>query len=71
MMTHFYLSVPVSDESNEDPETEAAKRDSAITDFIIYTCAIPTVTCQNVFHGKAPKANTKAITVCFLRFLLM
>lgn len=34
MMTRFYLSVPVSDESNEDPETEAAKRDSAITDFL-------------------------------------
>ncbi len=47
MMALFYSSVPVSQqELYQDPETEAAKWNSAIIDFIIYACAFPTVTWQ-------------------------
>lgn len=33
---------------HQDPETEAAKWNSAIVHFITYTCDFPAVTCQNV-----------------------
>ncbi len=36
-------------EQHQAPETEAAKWNSAIISFIIYTCDFPTVTSQNVF----------------------
>ncbi len=53
-MALFYSSVPVSHDSvtvsrqaqHQDPETEAAKWNSVIINFIIYTCAFPTETCQ-------------------------
>ena len=59
-MALFCSSVPVSHDSvtvsqhtqYQDPETEAAKWNSAIVSFIIYTCAFPTVTCHNVFCEK-------------------
>ncbi len=35
-----------------DPETEAAEWKFSLTYFIIYTCSVPTVTCQNVFSEK-------------------
>lgn len=35
-----------------DPETDAAKCNSAILYFIIYPCAFFSLTCQNVFSGK-------------------
>ncbi len=38
----------------QDIDAEAAKWNSAIIHFIIYTCAFPTVTCQNVFCDKGP-----------------
>ncbi len=37
-------SEPWQPEQSQDPKTEAAKWNLAITDFIIYTCAFPTVT---------------------------
>ncbi len=57
-MDLLYSSVPVSRGSvtvsqhgqYQNPETEAAKWNSAIID--IYTCDFPAVTCQNVFHEK-------------------
>ncbi len=40
MMALFYSSVPVSHEKcDSEPETEAAKWNSAIIHFNIYTCA--------------------------------
>ncbi len=36
----------------QDPETEAAKWNSAIIHFIIYTCAFPTATHKNIFCEK-------------------
>ncbi len=67
--TLFYSSVPVSHDNGtasqhaqyQDPETEAAKWNSAIIHFIIYTCAFLTVTCQNVSYKK---------TFSFLSFLM-
>ncbi len=42
--------VPVRQQArHQDPETEAAKWNSTIFNFVIYTCALPTVTCQNCF----------------------
>lgn len=59
-MALLYLSVPVSPdgvtvsrhEQYQQPESEAATWNSAISNLIIYTCAFPTETCQNVFCGK-------------------
>ena len=59
-MALFHSSVPVSHDSvtvsqraqYQDPETEATKWNSAVINFIIYTCAFPAVTCQNVFLEK-------------------
>ncbi len=53
-MAPFYSSVPVCHDSvtvsqyarYKDPETEAAKWNSAVIHFIIYTCAYPAVTHQ-------------------------
>ncbi len=61
-MALFYSSVSVSHDGvtvsqhaqYQDPETEAAKWNSAIIDFIIYTCAFLILTCQNVSRGKIP-----------------
>lgn len=39
-------------EQYQDPETAAHKQNSVMTDFIIYTCAFPTVTYQKVFCEK-------------------
>ncbi len=36
---------------HQDLEAEVAKWNSAIIHLIIYTCAFPTVTCQNVFSS--------------------
>ncbi len=55
-MAPFYSSVPVSHDSvtvsqhaqYQDPETEAAKWNSAIINYIMCACAFPTETCQNV-----------------------
>lgn len=55
-----YSSVPLSHasvmvsrhEQHHEPETEAAGWNSAIINFVIYTCASSTVTCQNVFQVK-------------------
>ncbi len=45
-----YDSVTVSQHAQyQDPGTEAAEWNSAIINLIIYTCASPTGTCQNVF----------------------
>lgn len=38
--------------TRQDPETEAARWDSAIVHFIIYICDFPTVTCQDAFTEK-------------------
>ncbi len=59
-MAVFYLSVPVSQDSvtvsqheqYQDPETEAAKWNSAIIHFIIYTCAFPTVTVKKPHRAR-------------------
>ncbi len=53
----LYLSVQVSRDSvtesqheqYQDTNTEVSKWNSAIINCIIYTCAFPAVTCQNVF----------------------
>ncbi len=48
-----HASVTVSQHAqHQDPETEAAKWNSAVIHFIIYTCDFPTVSCQNVFLDK-------------------
>ncbi len=60
MMALFYSSVPVRHDSvtvshyeqYQDPETEAAKWKSAIIYHIIYTCAFPTVMCQNILFKR-------------------
>ncbi len=57
-MTLFYSSVPASHDGvsisqhaqHKDPDTEAAKWNSAIINFIIYICAFYTVIFQNVFR---------------------
>ncbi len=59
-MALCYLSVTVSHVREtvsqhaqyQDPETEAAKGNVAIINFITHTCAFPAVTGQNVFCGK-------------------
>ncbi len=59
-MALLYSSVPLCHDSvtvNQhaqcyDPETEAAKWNSAIIHFIIYAGAFPTVTCRNVLCKK-------------------
>lgn len=43
-------------EQLQDPENEADKQNSATTDLNMYTCAFPTVTCQNVSCEKGPVA---------------
>ncbi len=57
-MHHSRKSAGVTNNINDDsvlfsvplnPETEAAKWNSAIINFISYTCAFHTLTCQNVF----------------------
>ncbi len=60
VMALFCSSVPVRHDSvtvsqheqYQDPETEAAKWNSVIINFIIHTCAFLTVTCQNIFCEK-------------------
>ncbi len=55
-MALFYSSVPVMHDSvtvsqhaqHQDRKTWATKWNSAIIHFIIYTCALPSVTCQTV-----------------------
>ncbi len=57
MVALFSPGLPVShgdttvsqNEQYQDLGTKAAKWDSAIINFIIYTRAFPTVTCQNIF----------------------
>ncbi len=51
MVVLFYSSVS-QHEQHQDPETEAAKWNSAFIHFIIYTCAFPIEMCQNVFSVK-------------------
>ncbi len=60
MAALFNSSVPVRHDSvtvnqheqHQDSETEAAKWNSANINFIIYACAFPAVTCQNIFSEK-------------------
>lgn len=59
----FYSSVSVSPHArHQDPETEAAKNNSAIIHFIIDFCVFPPVTCQNVF-SKIPVKREYALTL--------
>lgn len=55
-MSPLYSDVPQRHDSetawNQDPEIEAAKWNSAIINFIIYTWSFPTATCPNVFSDK-------------------
>ncbi len=44
-------------EQYKDPETEAAKWNSAIIHFVIYTCVFPAVTCLNVFSDNDQKED--------------
>ena len=54
-------SVTVSQHAQyQGPENEAAKWNSAIIHLITYTCAFPTVTCQNVFCENS-QLSTKLI----------
>lgn len=51
----FNSSVPLSHDTEPAcPETEAAKGNSAIIDYIIYSGAFLTVTCLSVFIKKGP-----------------
>lgn len=43
---------------NQDSETEATKWNALVFHFITYTCAFPTVTCQNVLSEKGPVLNS-------------
>lgn len=55
MMALLYSShnsVTVVQHEHKDPATEAATWNLAIINFIIYTCDVPTVNCQNVFCEK-------------------
>ena len=45
----------------QDPETESDTWDSAIIHFIIYTCAFPSVNCQNVFWEKKKAYSCAAL----------
>ncbi len=47
----------------QDPETEAAEWNSAVINFIIYTCTFPTVTCQNVFRETGPYCHSWPATI--------
>ncbi len=58
-MAPFHSRAPVGHDSvtasqhaqHQDPETEAAKWNSAIINLIIYTCAFPSAACQNVLRA--------------------
>lgn len=79
LMAQFYT---VSQHAQcQEPETEAAKWNSAIVDFITYTCVFPTVTCQNSFSlfpvlrclrmlGTTDLKNSSIIKIAAIHFLL-
>lgn len=46
-------SVAVSQHAESPPEPETAEWNSSNGHFIMYTCAFPTVTCPNIFPGRA------------------
>lgn len=51
-MSHNAMTLWQWDSMNQDPEKKAAKWNSAVINFIIYTWSFPTVTCPNVFSDK-------------------
>ncbi len=75
-MAPFCSSVPVSHasmtvsehEQYQDPETEAAKWNSAMFRFVIYTCGF-TVTCQNIFCENVYYIDGYKTTKIILRLL--
>ena len=47
----------------KDPETEVAKWNTAIINFIIYTCVFPYLLCHNIFQEKGLSIDGKTETL--------